>query len=408
MVSRLPYSSDMAGPISASESIPGDYQYRTYDYLGNPGPWLLVPNNWARYNEARPATRKTKRTSSGWRSPSSWSHSKYVAVAPNVEFSVYKSFTGGISSTIDGNLQVTDGGTWPDGGLLPSLGNLEALAVNQALLKLSNQDVGLAEDFFQRQQMSNMIGDKVGKISDSVNDYKRRHPKDWGKVKKLTRYGRKKLGAIPNSWLEYQYGWVPLLLDVKGVFDVMKHRDSDYKNFRVSVKTRKGSHNQYTSGIRRSTFKLHPGPYVKAVYDDTASVFVRLDYNMVNPALHELQRLGVVNPAAIAWELVPYSFVVDWFLPVGNYLQAWTADLGLAFTGGSISRYQKRKGVSLIATGNPYTKETASFSGGRLENFAMSRTVLSSTPAPRLPSFKNPLSLGHFANAMSLLVSAFK
>lgn len=33
--------------------------------------------------------------------------------------------------------------------------------------------------------------------------------------------------------------------------------------------------------------------------------------------------LGLTNPAAIAWEVVPYSFVVDWFIPIGSYLSAW-------------------------------------------------------------------------------------
>lgn len=31
--------------------------------------------------------------------------------------------------------------------------------------------------------------------------------------------------------------------------------------------------------------------------------------------------LGFTNPAAVLWEATPFSFVVDWFLPIGDYLK---------------------------------------------------------------------------------------
>jgi hypothetical protein len=38
--------------------------------------------------------------------------------------------------------------------------------------------------------------------------------------------------------------------------------------------------------------------------------------------------LGLINPAVVAWELVPFSFLVDWFIPVGKFLDSWTDQLG--------------------------------------------------------------------------------
>jgi hypothetical protein len=32
------------------------------------------------------------------------------------------------------------------------------------------------------------------------------------------------------------------------------------------------------------------------------------------------RQLGMLDPASVVWEIVPYSFVVDWFVPFGTYL----------------------------------------------------------------------------------------
>jgi hypothetical protein len=32
------------------------------------------------------------------------------------------------------------------------------------------------------------------------------------------------------------------------------------------------------------------------------------------------RQLGLLDPATVLWEIIPYSFVVDWFLPIGSYL----------------------------------------------------------------------------------------
>lgn len=31
--------------------------------------------------------------------------------------------------------------------------------------------------------------------------------------------------------------------------------------------------------------------------------------------------LGLLNPAPVVWELLPFSFIVDWFIPIGSYLE---------------------------------------------------------------------------------------
>jgi hypothetical protein len=60
-------------------------------------------------------------------------------------------------------------------------------------------------------------------------------------------------------------------------------------------------------------------------------VFVRTGgrVGIENLDLALASQLGVVNPASIAWELIPFSFIVDWFLNVGDFLNQFSDFLGL-------------------------------------------------------------------------------
>lgn len=143
----------------------------------------------------------------------------------------------------------------------------------------------------------------------------------------------------------------------------------------------------------------------------TSGVKVRLDYELENPFVATLAQLGITNPAELIWELVPYSFVIDWFVPVGNYLSAFDAALGWHFKGGTITEWARQKGVGLPrpdGSGGWYYQPGQLGMKYHCNHFKMVRSVYTSSPLPRFPGIKNPLSTGHIANAMALLVSAFR
>lgn len=64
-------------------------------------------------------------------------------------------------------------------------------------------------------------------------------------------------------------------------------------------------------------------------------------FTLENKNLFLANRLGLVNPAAVAWELVPFSFVVDWFTNFGGYLDGFTDLVGLSYTDAYTTTYDR-------------------------------------------------------------------
>jgi hypothetical protein len=57
-----------------------------------------------------------------------------------------------------------------------------------------------------------------------------------------------------------------------------------------------------------------------------------------NPNLWLLNRMGLINPLTVAWDLVPWSFVVNMFVNVNSLLNSVTDTVGLNVTDMSITR----------------------------------------------------------------------
>ncbi len=53
---------------------------------------------------------------------------------------------------------------------------------------------------------------------------------------------------------------------------------------------------------------------------------------VTNPNLYLAQSMGLINPFATAWELVPWSFVVDYFVNVNSFVNSLTDLYGLSLT----------------------------------------------------------------------------
>jgi hypothetical protein len=269
-------------------------------------------------------------------------------------------------------------------------------ALIEALLSLKESRVNLAQAFAERQMTADLLGSSLSRIARSVMLLrKKQFKKAWREIG-----GNPK--SLPKSWLEYQYGWNPILQDVKGSIDALQRRQS-LDDWIITVK------GNTTEKWKAENF-LQNGewPLIKRT-QSMRGYFVRLDYTPGNTFLSTLTSLGLTNPALLAWELLPYSFVIDWFLPIGDWLSCLDASNGFEFRSGSVTARRECityvKAVPGPVAVNPYTVTHADYECHRRE-FDLLRTPYLVEPRPFYPAFKDPLSLTHVANGFSLLSQA--
>lgn len=274
---------------------------------------------------------------------------------------------------------------------------------NNVLDKIQSETVNLGNFVGERNQFFKMCGDTFSKIANAGLAVKRRDLTTA--VRHLTGHTARvpKLKAtLAQNWLELQYGWLPLLSDVHGAAEALEkwpqRHDTPMTKVEAAVKLKDEG---------EPLFRQHS--YFEQSYGWRKKMALR--YTVDQDELRFAATIGLTNPLSIAWELTPFSFVVDWALPIGKSLNNLDATLGCRFVDG----YENEKLVSQIKTrcetsvytAFPFTDQYMASPGlATLTRFA--RAPISDFPDVKLPTLKDPTSVKHCANSLALLVQVFK
>jgi hypothetical protein len=300
----------------------------------------------------------------------------------------------------------------------------------QALLRvnerLKNMDVDLGTAFGERRETIDMTLGAFRTITDGIRAAKRL---DWRALSRLFRSGgsrSRKLGKmVPylktpfQMWLAYQYGWAPLLGDVYNAVERLSTNDGKYTD-----RYRYGATGRSRDEWKVSVGQGSEGLVVLASLDfvlnleNRVQALTRLDGYVSSTGWKTASEWGLTNPLSVAWELTPFSFVLDWFVPIGSYLSQFDASLGMDFLGGSTTVVCEMKGMYDVRNGTcqtrycGYNKCIGSTSVYRndFRRFEMQRSVLHSWPYASLPDVLGLLDLSgcsgrRVVNAISLAIT---
>lgn len=201
-----------------------------------------------------------------------------------------------------------------------------------------------------------------------------------------------------SAWLAWVYGVKPTM---QSIYDAVKFTSDHYHN-ELRVFEGKGYHSVPFSGTA-----VWPDSSWTSEYSGKANYFCTYKVRMKIPdnTLTQAARLSSLNPASIAWELTPWSFVVDWFYDIGGYLRDLETSIafGSYFQDGFVSTLADIS-LEINATRIPVpgTKNSGTYCAGARDTI-FDRTLLGSLPAPPKPRFTPDLSSGRLLNAAALL-----
>jgi hypothetical protein len=122
--------------------------------------------------------------------------------------------------------------------------------------------------------------------------------------------------SLANIWLEYHFGWENIVKDIHEATIILTGPIPPSKVRGV------GSHT-----INEKPVNIKGQVEVRSYF---GGVSMMADVTVSNPNLRSLVDFGITNPAIWAWELIPFSFVVDWFVNVSQMLGTFDDFFGLS------------------------------------------------------------------------------
>lgn len=291
----------------------------------------------------------------------------------------------------------------------PSFADLQNIAITGCLADLGSAVAELGVELREAHKTADFIGTQLRDLAGFAKDVRNfRIPKAWQKFRRDPVAWASR--SFPQRWLEYRYAWSPLVMGIYDSLELLEHQTKRpfLKTARKHAVSETGS-----STVGSYSFgSLETFPCTMTFeYKERRDCYVVVTMKMRNDTLTTLNDAGILNPAGIWWETIPFSFVADWFVNVGDYLNACSALATLDFQGGTATHSHTwttkntvnsvNEALYIPCSGHFQDSATA---GGTSFN----RIVL--TERDLVPSFhvQNGLNLVRALDAVTLLSSIFR
>lgn len=200
-----------------------------------------------------------------------------------------------------------------------------------------------------------------------------------------TRYGVAR--SLSDLWLEFWFGWKPMVTDIYTACQVFD-QDIPWGRMRASANA--------------------PGPYVLRTapewgehieYSQACRVALGIDVRLRNENVHLLNQFGLLNPAVVAFDAIPWSFVLGWFSNVNSWLRSFSDFAGFETSNGYVKTVKQVGGQTFFNRPPPYA-----YTGGTGWGNAVNRVGVSTLPRPAFALKSLSLMPTRALTAITLLV----
>lgn len=192
--------------------------------------------------------------------------------------------------------------------------DLYSVLQNKILAEINEQKSQLAVDLIELRKTKTMFADAALSLLTGFRDIRRGVPlREFVKTIKKEGFS----GLLGRKWLEFIYGWSPT---VSGAFETAEALNQELIAGIVCTGKVKAKQQKDTKLFYRNGF-----------VDCNLTVRANGCYHYIikNPDLLLMSQLGLTNPLSVAWELTPWSFVFDWFVDVGGYINRMDYNAGI-------------------------------------------------------------------------------
>lgn len=252
--------------------------------------------------------------------------------------------------------------------IIPTPGTTLQSLYNEALSKLNDKvrdNADWAEDIAQASRTA-----KLFKLADNAADLART-------------LRRNPIAGVSSLYLQFRYGWKPLM---QNVYDTAVLQLQDTQAGRVITA---GARVSYPSSATIEDGDSGvSGEVVHADIDGLRGVRFKLKIKpQSGPSLSDFTTL---NPLYLGWNLIPYSFVVDWFWNVGGYLEAMESAMkyNAIFDGGyytELDAYDATLRIKDLWSGSPKNSYYYEYAKKYQKHVNFRRVALTSWPLPQFP-----------------------
>jgi hypothetical protein len=288
-----------------------------------------------------------------------------------------------IDSSINGVLSQSD---------IDILNRLANVALQRFTAKVKKHNASLGVTLASWRQARDMITSRTHTIADHMTSIQK-------SVSKMTARSQRRLGKRDRAsdFLEGEFGWRPLITDIQNAFDTLgrERPDSEWNS----------SSARAFNEITQASDYPASGYRYQNVFTSTLRVNVGARVKVVNQNLWLANQLGLLNLPGVAWDLIPWSFVVNMFTNIGHMVNSITDFVGLELDNVATTRsaWIERTFDNFPST-KPSAPKYTGHSWGNLRTVSKTRSVGGSIPTPNFMWKCPELNLELAGIAMALVV----
>lgn len=259
--------------------------------------------------------------------------------------------------------------------------------INKAIANASDVKAQWGESFSEASQSAKMLASGAKSLFEFAVAMKAGKKADAARALGL---GTSGYASVPkdlsDKYLAFQFGLIPLLQDIDSAYQLLA--DGIYATDR-----KKGMYVQTLS--TDSTTTVEHADYSNGALNGTKVTTKTLSSRCVllyrangDDLFSRLDRYGLANPLLMGYQITRLSFLLDWFLPIGDFLQGLSSTHNLTYLDGYIST----KGKTSVTIEDPWMSQPKYYTLIRLPSSkgdGLLREVVVK-PTPRLPSFQFP------------------